>query len=173
MKPIHLKLFDQQFPIQGVAHQRPNARAFLQNKVGLFCFNHIVTLDKFGSRNYIETPGGGIDEGESPEQAVLREIQEECGMIGTILEKIGTIEDEYRLIHRQNINHYYLVQVIREGNKHWTEQEHRLIQAQPWLSLDEALRWYQSLPDHGIAQLIKQREIPPLLWVQKYLSLRK
>lgn len=32
-------------------------------------------------------PGGGIDEGESPEQAVLREIEEESGLQATILRK--------------------------------------------------------------------------------------
>jgi 8-oxo-dGTP diphosphatase len=170
LKPLYLQCNDDQYPHRGISHTRPNARALIQNDQGLFAFNHIYALDKFGQRDYLETPGGGLNDQESPEQAILREVEEELGVVSQIITKIGIVEDFYNLIQRQNLNHYFYLKVTGNGLKQWTAQEHVLIRKQLWLTLDEAIRWYRQLPSTGISQLVKQRELPVLNWLKGYLN---
>jgi len=41
--------------------------------------------------NYFVFPGGGVDEGESPEQAAVREAMEELGVQVAIKQKVAEI----------------------------------------------------------------------------------
>ena len=41
------------------------------------------------------TPGGGIEPGETPEQAALRELREECNVTGTIIRKTSEWADPF------------------------------------------------------------------------------
>lgn len=46
-----------------------------------------------------EFPGGKIEPGETPEQAIAREIQEELAATIEVKEKIGTVEYDYPAFH--------------------------------------------------------------------------
>lgn len=57
-------------------------------------------------QDYYAIPGGGIEEGETPEQAAVREIQEELGLDIYNLENISRIKtkirDDYNFIANTN-----------------------------------------------------------------------
>ena len=44
----------------------------------------------FGREFYV-LPGGGVEPGETPEETVLRELKEECGLDGTILRPLAVV----------------------------------------------------------------------------------
>jgi 8-oxo-dGTP diphosphatase len=69
------------------------------NKVAL------IERQRAGS-HYYAFPGGGVDAGEIPEQAAIREAEEELGLQVVIQQKL------VQLHLGRNIQHYYLVQKV-------------------------------------------------------------
>lgn len=45
----------------------------------------------YDDRYFYSIPGGGIEEGETPEQTALRELKEECGLEGSIKRKLTEV----------------------------------------------------------------------------------
>ena len=43
----------------------------------------------YEGRTFYSIPGGGIEDGETPEQTAIRELKEECGLDGVIIKKTG------------------------------------------------------------------------------------
>ncbi len=76
---IYLSLQDKEFPYRGFATLRLTARGIVLDERGKVALHRIKRNDLFGDQEYFETPGGGVDEGETIEQALMRECREELG----------------------------------------------------------------------------------------------
>ena len=163
MGEIKLELTDNEWPFEYVSHPRNIVRAIVVDDKNNFYFVRADRDDDFGKCVVIETSGGGVEDGEELEVAVKRELLEELGAEVEIITKIGTVSDYYNLIHRHNINNYYLCRVISLGEKHLTEDEaNRFHLSTLILPYDEALREYERCMTSPLGRLIGNREMPIL-----------
>ncbi len=69
---------------------RNAVRCFLMREDKVVCIKY-----KVGETGYIDIPGGKIEEGETPEDASIREVYEETGMKVENLVSIGDVTTEY------------------------------------------------------------------------------
>ncbi len=160
---LKLDLMDSEGPFEYTEHDRVIARAVVFDDKGLFYFVRTYRDDDFGKATLIETSGGGVEEGESPEQAVIRELKEELGAKVKIICKIGTVSDRYNLIHRHNINNYYLCKALSFGEKKLTKDEVDDFHLSTlMLSYEEAMEEYEKRKETPIGRLIANREVPVL-----------
>ena len=95
-----------------------------------------------------EFPGGKIEKGETPEQALEREIQEELETKIQVNEKIDTVEYDYPNFH---LSMDCFICNIIEGNLILKEHE-----AAKWLSKEElySVNWLPA--DEGLIEKIKK-----------------
>lgn len=160
-KPLHLELQDEEWPFTYTDHDRHVVRAVVVDKEGNFYFMRAVRDDDFGVATIIETSGGGVEDGEDLSVAIRRELKEELGAEVEILAEIGTVSDYYNLIHRHNINHYFLCRATAFGDTQMTEDEiHRFHLSTLKLSYDEAMAEYARCKNCALGRVIAAREMP-------------
>ena len=160
---LQINLEDKEWELEYINHDRNIARAIVVDEDGLFHFVCVVRDDDFGNATLIETAGGGVEDGEDLHTAILRELTEELGVQAEIICKIGVVSDYYNLIHRHNINHYFLCRALSFGEKHLTEDEiHHFHLSSLKITYDEAVRQYELRRESSLGRLIANRELPIL-----------
>ena len=109
-----------------------------------------------GGLDYFVFPGGGVDEGEMPEQGAIRETMEELGLEVVIKKKLAIIH------FSQSDQFYYLVE--RVGGEFGTGTGEEFTDADPdnpdegvyipiWMPVDELPQYEKVFPE-SIAKLV-------------------
>ena len=167
-----IELADNEWPFNGVDHDRQIVRAIVIDDDGYFYFMRAVRDDDFGVSTLIETSGGGVEPGEDLDTAIRRELREELGAEVDVLCKIGVVSDYYNLICRHNINNYFLCRLRAFGATHMTPEEIEQYHLSTLkLTYEEALREYELRTDSRLGRLIANRELPVLRRAKELLNL--
>ena len=160
---LNLSLTDTEWPLTYTSHDRTIVRAIVIDDDEIFYFVRAERDDDFGRATIIETSGGGVEAGEDLDTAIKRELSEELGADVDILCKLGVVSDYYNLIHRRNINHYYLCRVKSFGTKHLMPDEIEQFHLSTLkLSYEDAVAEYELRTETPLGRLLAQRELPIL-----------
>ena len=166
-----LELSDTEWEYTYTDHDRQIVRAIVTDDAGMFYFVRVHRNDQFGNATLIETSGGGVEPGEDLTEAIHRELKEELGVEVDVVRKIGVVSDFYNLIHRHNINHYYLCRVRAFGEKHLTQDEIECFHLSTlYLTYAEAVAEYETHADTPLGRLLKNRELPVLQRAKEILD---
>ncbi len=82
-------------------------------------------------------PGGGAENGESPEECCIREAEEETGLIVRPLRLFLTLNEFYEDF--RYISYFFECEVTGESTAHLTEAEMRAGLAPEWMPLEKAV----------------------------------
>jgi 8-oxo-dGTP diphosphatase len=134
---------------------RKSARAILLNANGQIAIQD-VTKEFFH-----KLPGGGVEIGETPAEAVLREIKEEVGCDTRIIRPLGHIieyRDQYKLLH---VSYGFVCEVASEITETaFDKDELAAGQVNIWITPEEALHFFQTdAPTKYQGAFILKREL--------------
>lgn len=160
---LYLSLADTEWPFTYTSHDRMIVRAIVVDDDGYFYFVRAERDDDFGRATLIETSGGGVEAGEDLQEAIRRELREELGAEVEILCRLGVVSDYYNLIHRHNINNYFLCRVLSFGERHLMPDEIEQFHLSTLkVSYADALAEYKRCAKTPLGRLVANREMPIL-----------
>ena len=169
---IYIKLKDEEWDFEYTDHDRQIVRAIVFDDSGNFYFVRVDRDDDFGRAVLIETAGGGVENGEDFHSAILRELKEELGVEVEVLCKIGVVDDYYNLIHRHNINNYFLCKITSFGDKNLTQDEIECFHLSTLkLKYEEAVAEYERCSSTKLGRLVANRELPILLHAKTLINI--
>jgi 8-oxo-dGTP pyrophosphatase MutT (NUDIX family) len=125
---------------------RETARIILRNHDGLFLLMHTHFESHTGLPPRWITPGGGIDSGETPLEAAIRELREETGLVvdgtqlGDLVDSVSGYWDwpDGQRFHSY-VDHFFRLDVseFELDTSGWTESEHHDVIDMRWWSVTE------------------------------------
>lgn len=136
----------------------------------------LVTEDKFGE---LKLPGGGMEAGETDEDTLIREVQEESGYIvmpdtirpfGSIIEIRKSIKEE--MIWHQESRLYFCDVYNEIGERKLTPHEIRFKYQTSWYTLDQAIEKNYEMLERENWNPVKLREYKTFQVIKDYLEKR-
>ena len=116
-------------------------------------------------------PGGGMEDNETPEDCVVREAEEETGLIIRPVKQFLTLHEFYE--EYRYTSHYYVCEVTGEGKMNLTDAEKDRGLVPEWIPLEDAVRMYSRHESYAAVSEEKrgsyQREYMALTEYMNYL----
>ncbi|WP_338883109.1 NUDIX domain-containing protein [Xenorhabdus sp. TH1] len=142
-------------------HVRCSARLLIVNpsrQVLLFRFVH--TNDALAGKSYWATPGGGVEHGESFEQAAVRELKEETGILrDDVGQYVAQRTFEMKLPSGEIVlakERFFIVLSDEDeiNTSGWTDNEKSVIRRYHWWGLKELIQTQEIIYPSDITKII-------------------
>jgi 8-oxo-dGTP diphosphatase len=134
-------------------------RALCFNNKGEIAIIHIKGKDNFGDKNYYELPGGGIEADETPEKALLREMQEELGVKIKAVQSLGVVTYNFNLLGLKTIAYYYACTTKGLSKNKWTKVEQAQIDEIIWVKPSALKKLLTTTKVKNVGKIIHNREL--------------
>ena len=141
---------------------RPSARLLVVNPSGqVLLFRFVHKNGPLAGQDYWATPGGGVEDEETFEQAAIRELEEETGIrVKDFGREAGRREVPLQLPDGEHVmadERYFLVRsadarLSRDG---WTVQETEVMAAYKWWSRDELAHSTATIWPEDLLEMLK------------------
>lgn len=136
MKKIKV-ITDEEFGLEILEMENPRLRIGAR---GIVIKGNKIAIFNKKNKNEFKLPGGGVDDGENPDDAFLREVLEETGHTVKIIKTLGTIEEIKTHDNFKQISYVYVSEVIEDtGSLSLTQKELDEGGSLVWLEPNEAL----------------------------------
>ncbi|MCA1922170.1 NUDIX hydrolase [Buttiauxella noackiae] len=141
---------------------RPSSRLLILNNSGavlLFRFSH--RDDALEGKVYWATPGGGLESGESFEQAAIRELHEETGLVRLecgpcVAQRTFTMQLPSGETVKADERFYVINASENElSQAGWSENEKRVISQQKWWTQSELLETDEVIFPEGLTTILE------------------
>ena len=140
---------------QTIPKQRPAGRAILRDDAGRVLLIHFV----LPNMTFWATPGGGMEAGETPLAAAIRELREELGIAvaleGPVHRAVGIFEFEGVLI--ENTDHFFAGRW--NGTPRLTgatEAESAALRAVRWWTMEEIERTEEDIFPRDLSDVLRR-----------------
>ena len=126
---------------------------------GLMLLSHEENGDKW------MLPGGGLEKGETEEDCVVREVEEETGYVIKPSECLLEIEEFYG--NEKYISKYFAGEIQRDGKQHLTSEELKEKLHPMWIMVEEISRIFSEYKRYEVEDEMKSG-----MYLREYSALK-